>query len=214
MSPAKTTGLTLLVGVFIASWISPLWPYEQALHSSLTVVALVLCWRLARQNTFSDLAFCLICVFVAAHCVASRWLYSNVPYDHWIHSWSGVSLQQAMGWQRNHFDRLVHFLYGFCLAPALVQQCQRQFTPDMRRSFALAVGAIMISSLCYEWLEWLLAVFMSAQDAEAYNGQQGDMWDAHKDMLLATLGALAWAPRFVRSQRHETSHHSHHPGGR
>ncbi|WP_168382225.1 DUF2238 domain-containing protein [Acinetobacter indicus] len=41
-----------------------------------------------------------------------------------------------------------------------------------------------------EWLEWLLAVTLSPEAAENYNGQQGDVWDAHKDMLLATLGAI------------------------
>jgi len=50
----------------------------------------------------------------------------------------------------------------------------------------------VITSVIYEWLEWLVAISLSPQDAEAYNGQQGDMWDAHKDMLLATLGAMFW----------------------
>ena len=31
---------------------------------------------------------------------------------------------------------------------------------------------------------------LSPEDAENYNGQQGDQWDAHKDMFLATLGAI------------------------
>jgi len=33
-----------------------------------------------------------------------------------------------------------------------------------------------------------------AEAAEAYNGQQGDIWDAHADMLLATIGALLLWP--------------------
>ncbi len=31
---------------------------------------------------------------------------------------------------------------------------------------------------------------LSPEDAENYNGQQGDIWDAHQDMLLATVGAI------------------------
>ena len=49
--------------------------------------------------------------------------------------------------------------------------------------------------LLYELFEWGLTMVLSPQDAAAYNGQQGDMWDAHMDMLLATLGALAAWPR-------------------
>lgn len=34
---------------------------------------------------------------------------------------------------------------------------------------------------------------MAGPDADAYNGQQGDPWDAQKDMALAGLGALTTA---------------------
>lgn len=44
--------------------------------------------------------------------------------------------------------------------------------------------------MLYEWLEWLIAIGLSPEEAENYNGQQGDMWDAHKDILLATIGAI------------------------
>ena len=30
----------------------------------------------------------------------------------------------------------------------------------------------------------------AGETADRYNGQQGDVWDAQKDMALATLGAI------------------------
>ena len=48
----------------------------------------------------------------------------------------------------------------------------------------------MASSLVYEWIEWWIAMGLSPEDAENYNGQQGDIWDAQKDMFMATLGAI------------------------
>ena len=48
----------------------------------------------------------------------------------------------------------------------------------------------MATSLIYEWIEWLIAIGLSPEAAENYNGQQGDIWDAHKDILLATIGAI------------------------
>ena len=61
------------------------------------------------------------------------------------------------------------------------------------QALALAVMLVMCASLVYEWAEWAIALMLSPEAAEAYNGQQGDPWDAHADMLLATLGALlAW----------------------
>ncbi len=54
----------------------------------------------------------------------------------------------------------------------------------------MVVQFVMATSLFYEWIEWLIAIGLSPEEAENYNGQQGDIWDAHKDMLLATLGAM------------------------
>lgn len=182
-----------LLALFAATWISPRWPAEQALHSVLTVAGLIwLGWH-ARQRRLSDLAFALLVVFMAMHCVASRWLYSNVPYDAWARAWLGLSIDQAFGWRRNQFDRFVHLLYGLCLMPALMQVLRRRWPPLASwQTSTLALGLVMVSSLVYEWAEWLIALSLSAQDAESYNGQQGDVWDAHKDMLLATLGAAWW----------------------
>jgi len=33
---------------------------------------------------------------------------------------------------------------------------------------------------------------LSPGDAGAYNGEQGDIWDAHKDMSFAAIGAIVW----------------------
>lgn len=49
---------------------------------------------------------------------------------------------------------------------------------------------VMASSMVYELIEWVIAIGMSPDAAEKYNGQQGDLWDAHKDMLMATIGTL------------------------
>ena len=57
-----------------------------------------------------------------------------------------------------------------------------------------ALALILISGLVYEWLEWGIALLLSPEAAEAYNGQQGDVWDAHMDMLLAGIGALLTWP--------------------
>lgn len=196
MQRDKQIALGLTVAVFLATWIAPHWPVEQALHSSLTVVGLFWLWRHDRRWPMRTIDFALVCGFIAVHCVAARWLYSNLPYDEWMRALTGWSPQQAFGWQRNHADRLIHLLFGVCFAPALREHVQQRW-PRMapRQAFVLALMLIMCASLVYEWLEWGIALTMSPEAAEAYNGQQGDLWDAHADMLLATLGALVAWPR-------------------
>ncbi len=194
MSLAKRAAFIGVLAVFLLTWIKPLWPLEQALHSSLSVAGLVALWWIDRRWPLGAGAFAAICGFIALHCVGARWLYSNVPYEAWLQGLAGWSPGAAFGWQRNHFDRLIHFLYGVCFTPALAQLARHAW-PALRggQAFALAVMAVMCSSLVYEWLEWGIALALSPEAAEAYNGQQGDAWDAHADMLLATIGSLlAW----------------------
>lgn len=186
---------------FAFSWMQPLWPYEHALHSSLTVISLALLWHYANKHTLNNHEFFLICFFIIMHCIAARWLYSNVPYDSWLKNLTGFSIQQTMGWKRNHFDRLIHFLYGLCLTPALFQHFKRLYTANLRHAMLFAICFIMISSLFYEWFEWMISLILSDKDTESYNGQQGDMWDAHKDMLLATIGALIWIPFYSKAKQ-------------
>jgi len=47
----------------------------------------------------------------------------------------------------------------------------------------------MATSMLYELIEWGAAVLLGGGLGVAYLGSQGDPWDAHKDMALATLGA-------------------------
>ena len=194
MTAIKRVALGLTLAVFAASWIAPPWPVEQALHSSLTILGLIgLCWH-DRRWPLRPLHFVLVCGFVIAHCIGARWLYSNVPYDAWVVAVSGWSPDAAFGWQRNHFDRFIHLAFGVCFAPpAWHWLLQRWPRLSSRQGFVLAVMLVMCVSLVYEWAEWAIALLLSPEAAEAYNGQQGDPWDAHADMLLATLGALlAW----------------------
>ncbi|MEV6244038.1 DUF2238 domain-containing protein [Lentzea sp. NPDC051838] len=175
-----TRGQLWLLGAFgalvVATWINPPWPAEQALHSSLTAVALIALWLLRKRLDTAQWAWALL--FLALHTIAARWIYSFVPYDDWTNAVLGVRLSDVFGWERNHFDRLVHFAYGVCL------------TALLRQKWLRSLEIVLATSAAYELLEWAIAMTLGAETAEAYNGQQGDMWDAHADMALAALGAL------------------------
>ncbi len=173
-----TWGLEGFAVVAAATWWDPRCPVEQAMHSSLTVVALgVLVW-VHRRVGLPGRGWVWTLVFLTLHTIAARWLYSYVPYDDWTSAVSGFRLSDVFGWQRNHFDRLVHFTYGLCLTMAL------------RLPVLRALELVLATSALYELFEWGIAVTLAPDMAEAYNGQQGDVWDPHMDTLLALLGAL------------------------
>jgi putative membrane protein len=47
----------------------------------------------------------------------------------------------------------------------------------------------MSTSMIFELFEWAAADIFGGDLGTAYLGTQGDAWDTHKDMLLASIGA-------------------------
>ena len=95
-----------------------------------------------------------------------------------------------MDWQRNHFDRLVHLSYGLLLAYPMREALLR--VADVRGfwGYFLPLDLTMSTSMLYELVEWGAAEVFGGDLGMAFLGTQGDVWDAHRDMALASLGAL------------------------
>ena len=72
---------------------------------------------------------------------------------------------------------------------------------SLKQLIALTLMLDMSTSMLYELVEWGIATTLSPEAAEAYNGQQGDVWDAHKDMALAVLGGIIAAVLYRVSLR-------------
>ena len=113
-----------------------------------------------------------------------------MPYDAWFETLTGRTLSSVTGWDRNHFDRLVHFLYGLLLAYPAREVFLR--VADVRGfwGYYLPLDVVMATSMLYELIEWGAAMLFGGDLGVAYLGTQGDPWDAQKDMALATAGAI------------------------
>jgi putative membrane protein len=176
--------------VFVALGIAPKYRQDWLLENVLVfaaVPALVLAWRNLR---FSHAAYACLFAFFVLHEVGAHYTYSAVPYDAWSLSLTGHSLDAALGFERNHYDRLVHFLYGVLLMPATVELFRAKAPPRGVWAVLMPVFFIMSHSVVYEMVEWLAAEAFGGDLGQAYLGTQGDVWDAQKDMVLATAGAL------------------------
>lgn len=183
----------LLLASIIAS-INPLDFDSYLLHQTGTILVAALLLFLQLQRNVSISGFVQVIVFILLHILGAHYLYSFVPYNEWIKNWFDFDLNQHFGWSRNMYDRLIHFAYGLLL----FKICCDVFSvwlPQVKpfKIALLAIQFIMATSMVYELIEWLIAIGLSPEAAENYNGQQGDMWDAQKDMALATLGALCAA---------------------
>jgi len=114
----------------------------------------------------------------------------TVPYDAWVEALTGTSLNELLGWKRNNFDRIVHFLYGLLLAVPIREVFLLATNVRGFLSYFVPLALTMSSSLTFELFEWGAASWFGGELGMAYLGIQGDVWDAHKDMALASLGAL------------------------
>ncbi|ENX12200.1 hypothetical protein F895_03127 [Acinetobacter sp. CIP 64.2] len=182
--------VTVLLAVAIAS-IQPLEFEAYLLHQAGTVLMLIILIIAMKKIGLSFYCFCLYLGFLLIHILGAHYLYSYVPYNDWIGQIFDFDLNKSMGWSRNMYDRLVHFAYGLLLYPFFYRGFQ-VWLPSAKSLtlFLLVIQFVMASSMFYELIEWWIAISLSPEDAENYNGQQGDIWDAHKDMLLATIGAI------------------------
>lgn len=162
------------------------WLMENAL-----VVALVgTIWLIRHQFRFSNAALLLILLFLTLHTVGSHYTYSEVPYDAWWKSLTGHTLNSHFGWERNHYDRLVHFSYGLLLVYPIREFFLRVVEVRGFWGYFLPLDVTLSTSALYELIEWGAATWFGGDLGMNFLGTQGDVWDSHKDMALAALGAL------------------------
>ncbi|MBC8024901.1 MAG: DUF2238 domain-containing protein [Steroidobacteraceae bacterium] len=177
--------LWTLALIYAAWWvitaIKPLHFSDWLLENVLVVFAVGLLWFTRNNFPLSRVSYTCIFVFMMLHALGAHYTYAEVPYDEWFPVFEGG---------RNHFDRLVHFAYGLLLAYPIREMFLRIGNMRGFWGYFLPLDLTMSTSMLYELIEWGAAEFFGGDLGAAYLGTQGDVWDAHKDMALASLGAL------------------------
>lgn len=140
---------------------------------------------------YTDLAYAMMAVWLFLHTIGGHYTFANVPFGF---------VTDLFGFSRNHFDRLAHFSVGFYAFPlAELLTRKRLAHPVVVVLFGLT--AIMAVACAYEIIEWGYAVVEGGEAGVEFLGSQGDPWDAQKDMLADTLGAVFALAVFVARQR-------------
>ncbi|MDB4459267.1 DUF2238 domain-containing protein, partial [bacterium] len=162
----------------------------QHLQHTPTVLFIFFLFFAEKRKWLSPLSLVSATVFFWLHILGARWAYSDVPYDQWTDALSGFSLTESMGWKRNHYDRLVHFAFGLLATIPASEAMTRILKLSRRTALIGAFLFIGFASAAYEVFEWFITLVLSSNQSENYNGQQGDFFDAQKDMFLAILGSF------------------------
>ena len=162
-----------------------LWSYFYAydvnvwrVEISSVVFAVLLLGLTYKKFRFSDLSYFIIFLWIFLHTVGARYTFERVPFI------------DIFGLGRNNFDRFAHFIIGFNSLLISEFVWRKKIIPSLK--YAALGGIIFIMALANLWelTEWLYAEIDGGDVGLAFLGSQGDIWDAQKDMLMDTLGAI------------------------
>lgn len=182
--------LIAFAGLWTLLAIAPTSRQDWLLENLLPLVAVPALVATRTCFRFSNAAYVCLFVFFVLHAIGAHYTYSLVPYDQWWQALTDSTLNEQLGWERNHYDRVVHFLYGLLILPPAVEILARYAPLRGIWRWIVPVSFVMAHSVVYELVEWAAALVVAPELGEAYLGTQGDGWDAQKDMALATCGSV------------------------
>ena len=193
--PNRTPKLLFLGYIALFVW-AAIRPYSRATwyaeNIPIVLIVISLLVMYVRGVVFSPLAYVLMSVLLYLHTIGGHYTFERVPFGF---------VTNLFGFHRNHFDRIAHFsvgFYAFAIAEALVR------TKAVRSRtvlFLFPVFAIAFVAMSYELIEWWYAAADGGASGAEFLGSQGDVWDAQKDMLADTLGAIVATTLFFARDR-------------
>lgn len=191
--PARRELLALLI-IYLAGWamlaINPHDRGDWALENFFPLSMLIVTIAFYPYFKFSRLAYYLIFFYLFVQTWGGHYTYALAPPFNWI--------RDEFGFQRNHYDRVAHFMLGFLMAIP-VREILLRFVITSRRWMAFIVASVLLAiGAFYEFIEWWVALIASPELGDAFLGTQGDIWDSHWDMLLALIGAVCALAIFSR----------------
>lgn len=173
---------TIFLAVLTWSGIDPKDQFTWLLETVPAIIGLILCLIFYNKFRLTNLLYILITVHAVILCTGGKYTYAEVPLGFWI--------QDLFGFARNHYDRLGHFAQGFI--PAILAReilIRNKVVAQKAWLFVFVICICLSFSAFYEFIEWWTAL-ISGENATAFLGTQGDVWDTQWDMFMALVGAI------------------------
>ncbi|MCX6061364.1 MAG: DUF2238 domain-containing protein [Campylobacterales bacterium] len=177
----KHTLFTLYIFIWLLLSIDPWYREDWLLENLLVFMALpILIWG-DRRFGFSNTSVWMLFIFFVLHGIGAHYTYSEMP---WF-----SSITQLFGFERNHYDRLIHFSFGFLLFLPFYELFIT-FHKSTKMALIFTFIFLLAASGVYEVIEWIATEITHAKLGTAFLGIQGDPWDSQKDMFLSYLGSI------------------------
>ena len=191
--------IVMLAGVGVASVLSGIAPASRAVW----LTEMFWAWGLVaillvtfRKFRFSGVAYACFFVWCILQIIGAHWTFEHVPMQ-----W----LTEPLGLVRNPYDRIAHFMVGWFAFPLAELYWRKGWARSVAASAFFAVMTTVAMAGVWEIVEWLYAAIDGGEAGAAFLGSQGDEWDAQKDILCDTLGAVCSALLFLLLNRNSRS---------
>jgi putative membrane protein len=135
-----------------------------------------------KKFKLTPLLYILILIHSAILMLGAHFTYAEVPLPNLFGSLFGEG--------RNNFDKIGHLAQGFVPAIIAREILIRKNMVNIKKWLSFLVISICLSfSALYELIEWLVAL-LTGEDADAFLGTQGYVWDTQTDMFMALAGSV------------------------
>ena len=177
--------LILFLGYAVLFIILAINPYSRdvwfAENLPIFIIALTLFIWHVKGFRFSNISYVLMFVLLYLHTIGGHFTFERVPFE-WV--------SDFFGFERNMYDRVAHFSVGFYAYPLAEYLRARGLVTRSWLLYFVPLCFIISVAAGYEMIEWWYAASQGGEAGAAFLGSQGDIWDAQKDMLMDTLGAV------------------------
>ena len=195
MSKTVVAEIAMLAAVIVAVAISAVRPHSFTVWVTeifwvAGLLAVLLSTR--RMFRFSRAAYACFFVWMLLQTVGAHYTFELVPMD-----W----LKELLGLVRNPYDRIAHFTVGWFAFPFAELFWRKGWVKSPSVAAFFAVMTVVAMAGLWEIVEWLYAVIDGGEAGAAFLGSQGDVWDAQKDILCDTLGAICSSGLYLCRER-------------
>ncbi|OYV17897.1 MAG: putative membrane protein [Methylococcaceae bacterium NSP1-2] len=146
------------------------------------IIAFIVLLVTQKRFPLTNLLYRLILIHCIILMIGGHYTYAEVPLFDW--------LKNNGHFDRNNYDKIGHFAQGF--VPAIVAReiiIRHAVLNNQGWLNFFVISVCLAISAFYELIEWWGALLIG-QEAEAFLGTQGYIWDTQSDMAYALLGVV------------------------
>ena len=179
----KHLWLAIFVPALVWSAILPKDPFTWFLEVLPVFIALFIMALTHKKFPLTPLLYTLILIHMLILMVGGHYTYAEVPLFEWV--------KEVFEHNRNNYDKVGHFAQGFI--PTILAReilVRKDIVQASKIWFNYIILSIILAfSAFYELVEWWVALAVG-EDAEAFLGTQGYIWDTQSDMGYALFGGV------------------------